>query len=461
LRHLQRLDFAQMRMSIRERREWLRLAPELTRPLRFVLPTSRHGLRRAGILRAALWVNDLISADRNEAVRPDHFLPHGELLSRKQFDALFPGLCVTDCNAAAAWYDGVCLDTERLQLAVIEAAAACGAQVTNYMRALSPLRDKGKVSGLRARDELTGLRMDLPARMVINAAGPAVEEWLDLPPRRAPLFNASKAFNLLVRRLPFQDALGLMTSPAAGAGGNGGTYFIMPWNGYSLVGTRHLRCDHRTRSAAVSREEIMEFLAEVNPLLGEHRLRGEDVHGVFSGLLPEAAGARTSEVSLERMPLIRDHGEQGLRGLFSIVGVKWTTARAVGEQVALLACRRLGRVERTIRERALDTSAGLSTLETDPILTLRVVPDLSVVLGQVVYAVREQMAIHLWDVIRRRTPLYLSGALDRSALATCAAMMARELRWTWRRTAAEIETAEAELDLFRGPLRAASQPAAA
>ena len=434
LRHLQRLDFQQMRLSIRQRREWLRLAPELTRPLRFVLPLGSS----QSVARVALWVNDLISADRNQAVRQDHHLPGGSILTRNEFTALFPGLSIPGCSAAAAWHDGICLDTERLQLAVIAAAVACGAQAANYVRALWPLEEKGKICGARVRDELTGTGMDLRAPVVINAAGPALEAWL--PRAQSPLFKASRAFNLLVRRLPFHDALGLRM--------DGGTYFVIPWNGYSIVGTRHLHGDH----LEVSREEVAEFLAQLNPRLG---LTMDDVCGVFSGLLP-AADSGGADVALQRAPRIVDHAAQGLRGLYSIVGVKWTTALWVGEAAARRACRQLGRSERPVRERALSecvTPPGGDSA--------RVVPDLPVVFGQIAYAVREEMAVHLWDVVRRRTPLYLSRSLDRSALAACASVMARELRWSPRTTAAEIDTTEAELVAFKGPKRAASRPVAA
>lgn len=461
LRHLQRLDFGLMRVLVRERREWLRLAPELTRSLRFVLPLNGRGTRRSGVLRAALWVNDLVSLDRNKAVRPDHHLPRGSILTRGEFEALFPGVSVTDSNAAAAWYDGVCLDTERLQLAVIAAAIDCGAQVANYVRAQWPLREKGRVCGARARDGLTGVGMDLMAPVVINAAGPFIEEWLEGPRRaQSPIFNASKAFNLLVRKLPFNDALGLTIQPR-GADGNGGTYFIMPWNGYSLVGTRHLRCDHRMTSAEVSREEVLEFLADLNPALGEHRLTADDVCGVFSGLLPEASACVGGpEVALARASRIVNHTGQGFRGLFTIVGVKWTTARFLGERAARLACQTLGSSERPLRERVLNLSS-VPPPDADPSLASRVVPDLPVIFGQVAHAACEEMAVRLWDVIRRRTPLYLSRALDRSALSACASVMARELRWSRRETAAEIDATEAALTAFRGPLRAAPRPVAA
>ncbi len=456
LRHLQRLDFVHMRESIRERREWLRIAPELTQPMRFVLPTHGAGTRSRPILRAALWVNDLVSADRNQGVAPDHQLRKGAMLSQAEFDSRFPGLSIPAHDGAAAWYDGICLDTERLQLAVVMAAVACGAQAANYLRAQQVLQDGPDITGIRVRDELTGRHMDLHARMIINAAGPWIGEWLageSFEPRPARAFKASKAFNLVVRKLPFQDALGLTA--------RGNTYFVIPWNGYSLVGTRHLRCDPATREVAVSREEVSAFLSDLNPLLGEHSLSGADIHGVFSGLLPEADGAVGPDVALERSAQIIDHTEQGLAGVVSIIGVKWTTARAVGERVARRACRRLGRTDQLLSaQRRLDCGAGIPPADAEPSLAARIVPDLPVVSGQVVHAVRHEMALRLSDVVRRRTPLYLSGALDCSALATCAATMARELRWSRRDVAAEIEATEAEIAAFRGPFRVDARPVA-
>ena len=456
LRHLQRLDFVHMRESIRERSEWLRVAPELTQPMRFVLPTHGAGTRSRSVLRAALWVNDLVSADRNQGVAADHQLPNGAILGKAEFDSLYPGLSLPAYDGAAAWYDGICLNTERLQLAVVNAAVTCGAQAANYLRAQQVLQEGPGAIGVRARDELTGRQMDLHARVIINAAGPWIEEWLrgeSSEPRPAPAFRASKAFNLVVRKLPFQDALGLTA--------RGNTYFVMPWNGYSLIGTRHLRCDPAARKASVSREEVLAFLADLNPLLGEHSLTGTDIHGVFSGLLPEAEGAVGPDVTLERSAQIIDHTEQGLAGVVSIIGVKWTTARAVGERVARRACRRLGRTDQlSSAARKLDCSA-LSPPEADPSMAARIVPDLPVVLGQVVHAVRQEMAMRLSDVVRRRTPLYLSAALDCAVLASCAAAMTRELRWSRRDVAAEIEVAEAELAAFRGPFRADARPAAA
>lgn len=484
LRHLQRLDFARMRESIGARREWLRLAPHLTRPMRFLLPTNGYGVRGPVAMRAALWINDLVGAGRNSGVRQDRHLPRGTVLGLGELQSSCPGLPVTDCNGAAAWYDAVCLNTERLQLAVVIAATACGAQVANYVRALCPTVEGDSICGVRARDELTGRELDLRAPAVINAAGPWVDEWLSPTCERrvSRAFRASRAFNLLTRPLPFRDALGLSVAPRTGTtGGRANTYFIIPWNGFSLVGTRHLRCDHAARSARVSREEVLEFVAELNAVLGEHRLSGSDVYHVYAGLLPEADGTPGPDVALQRAPQVIDHRKDGMRGLLSIVGVKWTTACEVGARAAVLACRLLRKPAQPTRPRTLEeagTPIGqaqgleelaelepallahlddsysrkqvIALLREDPTFVGRIVPDMPMVMGQVVYAVRHEMALHLRDVVNRRLPLYMSNKLDAAALLACATTMARELRWNRREVTSEVEEVEAELARSHG-----------
>jgi glycerol-3-phosphate dehydrogenase len=492
LRHLQRLDFRRMRESIRARREWLRLAPHLTRPLRFLLPTEGQGLRGPLTMRAALTINDLLSADRNRGARADRRLPRGALLGERAARAALSGIALPSCNGAAAWYDAVCLDTERLLLSVISAAADAGAHVANYVRATGLLSDRSRVRGVRARDVLSGREMELGARFVINAAGPWVEDWLPAGAGRpqAPMFRASRAFNLLTRPLPFADAVGLTVR----AHGSAGTYFILPWNGYSLIGTRHLRCDPSLRVADVTRDEVLAFLRDLNTRLGKHRLTGADVHGVFAGLLSQKDERAGAEVALERDPQLIDHEPVGLAGLLSMVGVKWTTAPAVAAQAVRIACRQLGAGEESARRprrlapmtssfyEGLAGSGGtldppvlahleqcygaahrhvLALIDEEPALAARVVPDLPVLLAQIAYAARAEMAVRLSDVIMRRTPLYLSRALERPALTACATTLARELRWSSKETGAQVDEAVRQIAAFRGPTSCDLEPAAA
>ena len=484
LRHLQRLDFPRMRESIQARREWLRLAPHLARPLRFVLPTSGHGLKGPEAMRLALGLNDLVSFDRNRGVDAGSSLPRGSVWSRKLARALLTGTRIPDCNGAATWFDAVCLNTERLLWTVVAEALGNGARAANYVRATALTRADGAVTGVHARDELTDVEFPIRARCVINAAGPWVADWTGIVARdRQPLYCASKAFNLLTRPLPFKEGVGFAVQQQST--GRLHTYFVLPWNGRALVGTRHVRCDPGARSAAVTRQEVVEFLDDLNRVLGRNRIGASDVLGVYSGLLPEKSTPAAEDVELQRAARIVDHDKDGAPGVFSVVGVKWTNSWPVADRVVRAACQFLRRPARLPGGRArlwgtrglADTSAHkrwrldadsmshlrdlygpargalFSLLDRDETLAGRVVADLPVIQAQIVHAARAEMAVQLADVVMRRTQLYLSESLDVATLNACAATLARELRWSQREIAAQVERVEALLEHFRGPLQ--------
>ncbi len=482
LRHLQRLDFRRMRESVLARREWLRLAPHLAKPLRFVLPTFGHGLAGPEAMRAALCINDLVSFDRNRAVDPARALPPSGVWSKRLARAILTGTHTPGCNGAATWFDAVCLNTERLLFAVVADAVRAGVCAANYVRAIGLERRDESVTAVRVHNELSGEEFAIRTRCVINATGPWVGDWMGLPQGKKPLYRASKAFNLLTRPLPFKEGMGF--SVPQQNGGSAHTYFILPWNGRALVGTRHLRCDPAARSATITREEVVDFLEDLNRVLGRYRLRGSDVLGVYAGLLPEKNGHTGAEVQLERAPQVVDHAKDGAPGVISVVGVKWTNSWPVAERVVRSACEFLRRPVRAPGSQSSLWSAGATVvtgirsrwrldadsmahlnemygpergdvfalLEEDETLTARVVPDLPVVKGQIVHAVRAEMAVQLADIVMRRTPLYMSETLDTATLNACATVAARELRWSKREMATQVELVEALLQAFRGPL---------
>lgn len=463
LRYLQQLDFKRMRESIRERREWLRIARDIVKPMRFILPTSGYGLRGPAAMAAALFANDLVSIDRNDGVWADRHLPRGEVWRARRARQIFAGTSIERINGAAAWYDAVCLNTERLQIALLAAAVAAGAEIANYTRALEIRRDSVGASGVRVRDEPSGREFVLRARAIINAAGPWVDEWL-APSRMTPgprHYAASKAFNLLTRPLPFVESIAIPASS---------TYFAIPWNGRTLIGTRHLRCPHDSTNPIVSAEEVQAFLADINTVLGKHRITPSDVLGVFSGMLPEREGNTGRDVALLKTAQVINHGKgDGMPGLFSIVGIKWTTARAVAERAVRTACDWMcvaaePRADRALKleTRGIDAPAIIELIEREPALGERVVPDIPIAKAQIVHAARSEMALCLWDVVRRRVPLYLSDMIDSRVLESCAELMARELGWGRTEIGLQIDHTTAQLDEFRMPeLQAIARESAA
>jgi glycerol-3-phosphate dehydrogenase len=444
LRYLQHLDLRRMRESIRERRFWLRTAPELITPMAFVLPTFGHGLRGPEALQTALALNDLISADRNRGVIPTRHLPRGRRLSREQAQRRFGPLQVSGYNGAALWYDGFNSSPERLLVALLQAASASGARLANYCVAEELLREDGRIAGAMARDLISGEVMHLRARYVLNATGPWVDAVAQMAGRQAvePLFRPSKAMNLVVRRIPLDAAVGV---PAPRLGRETDalldkgsvTYFIMPWGQFSLIGTKHLRFHGGAEALRVERHEVVDFIREINPILGTHRLAERDVVAVKCGLLPEQAGAsRIGDVVLQKHGRIVDHyREDGISGFMSIVGVKWTTSRLVAQQAVEQICinlqrRDLVRLEPRTQFR-LDAGAtmGDNSLVADSVATE----------AQFAHAARNEMAVHLADAVMRRTDLGLSGHLEREVLRRAASSMARVHGWATDRTENEVD----------------------
>src|SRR5262249_24296557 len=133
-------------------------------------------------------------------------------------------------------------------------AGACAA---NYVRAIGLAGMAEGSNAVRARDELTGEEVNIRGRCIIDATGPWGGEWMGITQReRKPLYSASKAFSLLTRPLPFKEGMGFAVRQQSSASVH--TYFVLPWNGRTLVGTRHAKCDPSVRSASVTRREIVD-----------------------------------------------------------------------------------------------------------------------------------------------------------------------------------------------------------
>ena len=460
LRYLQHVDLRRMRQSIRARREWLREFPDYIVPVQCSIPTFGHGIFGREVLALALLANDVISLDRNVGVEATQRLGRGHTRGRAGAQQLFGETAVRGYNGAALWYDGLCLNSERVLIGLLTRAMALGAVTLNHFAVERILVTGKQVSGVVGTDALTGRAHEVRASSVVNASGP----WLDDVIARSglayasPLFRPSRAFNLLTRRLPFATALGLpvrreRSDHDAVIDRRTDTFFVMPWGQYSLIGTRHLKQRAQSGTRLIDDDEVRAFIAELNAQLGRHALAEADVHGVFAGLLPEnAASVDQPYVTLEKNGRIIDHAADGAQGLWSVLSVKWTTAMQTAESVVarLLAAQAAPR--RALRPRSVAAGSGEIARpdERRP----------GSMLGQVEQAVDHEMAASLADVVMRRTQFYLDPAFDAAALADCAALMGRKLGWTTEQIASNMAAARTSCDQFRWGTRANSSAGA-
>lgn len=497
LRYLQHLDLPRMRESIRERRLLMELAPHLVRPLPFVMPTYGHGLRGREAHALALRLSDLVGFDRSPPGAPEHAIPRGRMLSRAEVLGLCPGIESAGLTGGALWYDAQTWSTERLLLAFLESAARAGAVLANHCEATGLLREGARVAGLCLRDALGADDLELRARSVLSCAGP----WVDAALARfgvraaAPAFLPSKAMNLLTRRvLPGETAVGIswredFRDRDAVLHRGRRLFFVVPWREHSLIGTRHLSWEGPPGEFRITEQDTQAFLDEVNRAYPPAALQPGDVAAVYGGMLPRSPGTPASgEVQLQKHAQLVDHGRRdGTPGLWSVVGVKWTTARGVAERAVAQVARSLGRggaaapaahgplagadpgaaaeLARRVRERrpaalseaslepllrgyGAGAAAVLELAEKEPALAAALHPASPVIGAQLVYAAREEMALRLEDVVLRRTELWLARPAD-AALQAAADRMAAELGWDAARRAREIDATHAALRRLR------------
>lgn len=393
IRHLQRFDIASFRESVRERRVLTRIAGGLVRPLRAVVPIYGHGAKGREAVALGFAVGNVLAADRNEGVPEDLRIGRNRTMDAAALRRLIPQVPIEGLTGGAEWTDAQARSTERLLLAFLHAASDAGAALANDAPVVSLLQDSGRIFGVRIRDGETGPPMDVAARVVVNAAGSGAAAiaalggaTLDVPLLRA--------INIVFAREP--------TTEFAIAGADEGRFlFLVPWEGRTVVGTAYA-------PPSTSREAMeTEFLARVRRAFPWTAFRHDEIALVHEGFVP---GERDAD-GLWSEPLIVDHRDRGgPQGLVSVVGVKYTTARAVAEAV----------VDRLRSDHGLP--AGSSRTAATP---LRVLAASGASLEErTAFAVSDEMARTVDDVVLRRLDLGTRGRPDPDAVDRVRAVLA-------------------------------------
>ncbi len=398
MRYLQKLDLGRLRQSSRERATLLAIAPELVRPLPIVVPTYGHGTTGREALALGLLLNDWLTRDRNRGLPSSHRIPGARTVSAAETLRLVPGVERRGLSGAALWHDAQAASTERLTIGFLHAAAGKGALPANHAEVVSLLRTGGRVAGVAVCDTLGGRTIEVRARMVVNAAGPWADEVLARGGLARPAAPLLRARNVVLRRTP-------VVPFAVGAKSEGRFLFLVPWAGHTIVGTSYEPADGPPSDPA-------SFLDEASRAFPWAGITREAATLVHEGLVPGRDGAS----GLSTRPRLHDHeAEDGLPGLVSLQGVKYTTARAVAQHAVDLVVQRLGREAPPCRTAVTPLPAARPL--TGPLE------------GQARHAVREEMALTLKDAVLRRLELGTAGPPPPAALEAVAGAMARELGW--------------------------------
>lgn len=479
LRSLQSLNLPQMRLFIRERRAMARLVPHLVRRLPFCVPTYRDPRRSALLMRLALAITDEVGHDRHVGLaEPALHLPGGRVVSRDECLARNPIVDPNGVTGGALWHDYQMRHADRIALAFVESAAAAGAAVANYVRADGLLIEQGRVAGITATDALGGQPLTIQARSVLNAAGPWAGEFLRRVPggvATTPAPALSRAMNLVVRRVTGEDACGGLAQ--------GRFLFCVPWRDVSILGTSHDAHSGPADALVPDASAVDTMLADAAEAFPRAGLSRADVRLIHRGLLPMVDGHGT-HVRLLRESAVVDHARDGAPGLVSMFGVRYTTARHTAQAAIDAVFRVLGHdmpppcrtattalagghlpsldthsaSARAAADAALDADtcermAGdygtawtrvRDLVRAEPALAATLGPGCRVTGAEVVDAVRNEAAVHLSDVVLRRTEAGSAGHPGPAVLDRAADLMAAELGWSAARRSEEVsETASA------------------
>lgn len=417
LRYLHSLDLPRFRESVAERRWFLREFPDLVRPFPILMPLYGRGLRRASVLRAVLAMNDLLSRGRNQGVEEGARIPDGRVLSREETLRLAPVIREEGLEGGALWYDALMRSSIRLVMEMLRWACHAGAAALNHVEATSLLTEHGRVRGVEGVDRVTGDKLEFRAPVVVNCAGPWVAALAGRFDRPVPrLFAPSLAFNVLVHT-PAPVAPGMLAVSAPRPGAR--TYFMYGSDAGLWLGTYHDRWSDVDRAPRAEERQIQAMVDDVNEAIPGAGLHLSGVRRVLAGLLPAKPG---TDETVSRS-VIHDHGRHGgPAGLFSVSGIKFTTARRVAEAVLRII---VARCFRTDLPTAAVPRPPAATVPAWPEFERLAREDPGAAAEQIGRIAREEAVVAVDDLLLRRTEWGLDPEIERIARPLVESMLAR------------------------------------
>ena len=404
VRYLGQGNIGLVKEALYERGLMLKNAPHLVKMRGFVIPAFRWWEKYFyGIgLKIYDWMARGLRLDKTV------------LLSAEQVRGLLPNLRKKKVGGGVLYFDGQ-FDDARLAINIAQTAAENGAVLLNYMKVRGLSKDfNGKINGVQIEDKLSGDVLDITAKTVINATGVFVDDILGMNEKSTPaMVKASQGIHLVLDKSFMPGAHALMI-PATS---DGRVLFAVPWHNHLLVGTTDTPVDTHNLEPVALEQEITFILETLKDYLDKKPQR-KDVLSVFAGLRPLVQPSEekgTKDIS-------RDHKLQTAEsGLITITGGKWTTYRRMAEHVVNEAIN-VGGLEKVacftenlkIHGYMQDSNVGgLGVYGSDaekirnlvaeiPILGAQIHPDYPYLQAQIVWAVKNEMAQTLEDVLARR-----------------------------------------------------------
>src|SRR5215210_3760590 len=490
LRYLEHYEFALVRESLRDREAILHVAPHLVKPLGFLVPIYDRSARGPLMIRLGMTLYDTLSYDKS--------MDRHKMFNRQKVHEREPGLNTDGLKAAAFYYDAQVEYAERVAVESAISARDNGATIITYANVDRLLMENGDVRGVEFTDVFEGERYTASAPVTVNVAGPWVDEVLaDLhrpgtDENVGRFMGGTKGSHLIVDPFPGAPEGEALYVEARK---DGRPYFIVPWNGRYLIGTTDLRYEGNLDHVSASEDEIQYLLDETNYVIPGARLSREDVLFTYAGVRPLPHQPEGETGGVTRSHVVFDHAKGSsaaggkmkrsdvelpqVGGLLSIIGGKLTTYLNLSRQTVDAVFEKLGRKapKSTSREVPLPGSetsdfeafaAGFRSASTIPeVLSGRLLklygvraaevlkvgeddPELlkplssivsvetALIGAEVIWALREEMAQTLSDVLLRRTMAGYGPRVGLDVVDAAAEVAVKHLGWEQERAEREV-----------------------
>lgn len=442
LRYLEHFEFGLVRESLREREILLKNARHLVKPIELCVPIYESDKRGKWLIKAGMVLYDLLS--------PDKLLPSHKMLSKTGFAHYEPGVKTDGLLGAAVFYDAQVKYPERICVENALMARGYGAMMLNHAEVTNINLQSSEITDINFLDRLTGEKFAASGKLVVNVTGPWVDSLLGLTKKNSERkIGGTKGSHIVVKR--FEG--GPKHAIYASAKSDGRPFFIIPWQDYYLIGTTDIPFEGDLEHLRANNDEIKYLLQEANQILSSKTLSHGDILFSYSGVRPlPYAPPGTNPAKITRRHIIFDHEKENISNLISVIGGKLTTYRNLSEQVVDLAYRKLNyefvstltktkpfigntttklQTKRLQKKFDLDEeiithlveiygnrySQVLSLIARDPDLGRLLSSHSLDIRAQVEFAIREEMALTLSDVLLRRISLGLCEALGVDAIS--------------------------------------------
>jgi glycerol-3-phosphate dehydrogenase len=466
------MEIRLVRESLRERRILGNIAPNFVYPLPFVLPNYKKWKGNIWKMLAAMYLYDILSYDKKDTWDRSKRLANHKLISHSKTIRLEPNLNRENLRNSFYFFDYQSIFPERLTLAFIKSAAEYGAKVSNWAPVEAFIYDDAKrITGVKVKDLYSGETKNVYADLIINCGGTWADKILGLAAGRdfpAYKVKRSEGIHIITGKIAGNHVVSLRKE-------DGGHLMIMPWRDHSLIGTTDKEYNGDPDNYRVSKESLEEVIEAVNKSFGK-KISLSDIKHAYGGLRPLVDDQTKGSYQTSRKYEVYDNAVDGLEGMITVEGGKFTTSRSLAREVLNMVSRKLNKAlsdpvsdnlylsgceirdmkQFMIRQHLNYTDFNRQTIEyvsrnygTDSKIVFQIARDDpryaevishdGEILAEIVYAIKYESAKTLRDIMLRRTGTGTLGNPGKEIIEKITNVAAEMLNWDKRRI--EEETA--------------------